>query len=315
MSVLISGSLVYDHIMNFPDAFKNHILPDQIHILNVAFMIDKLEKSWGGTAGNIAYNLKLLGGEPLIISTVGNDADSYLSHFKKNNIATNLITTDEKRPTASAFITTDNEDNQIIAFYGGPLDSTPAIKVDPANRPSLVLVSPTYKEVMKNHLKQAKEQGLTVVFDPGQQLPAFSGDELKSMIALSDIVIGNDYEMKLLQERTGYTAQNMLEHATMIITTLGERGSAIATKDGVTEVAACPPLSVDDPTGAGDAYRAGFFFGYEKGLDLKTCGQIGSVAASFTIESYGTQNHTFSKEQFAERYKKTYAEEFEFDFK
>ncbi len=273
-------------------------------------MIDKLEKSWGGTAGNIAYTMKLLGGDPRIISAAGRDAGEYMEHFKKHGIATNHIALDPKRLTASAYITTDNDDNQIIAFYGGPSDLALNIHLrDVAESSKVVLVSPTYKEAMKQHLKEAKELGLTTVFDPGQQITAFTGEELQKMIRQSDFVIGNDYEMKLLEERTGWSGSEMLKETKTLITTLGERGSVITTADGQTiEVSGCKPNSVDDPTGAGDAYRAGFFFGFDKGLDFKTCAQIGSVAASYAIESYGTQNHTFTLEEFGQRYEKSYGE-------
>lgn len=310
MSILVSGSLAYDYIMDFPDSFKNHILPDQLHILNVCFMIDKLEKSWGGTAGNIAYNIKMLGGAPTIVGAAGKDAGEYLEHFKKLKIDTSYIKQDTKRLTASAYITTDNADNQIIAFYAGPSELAGEVALkNVANKPKLISISPTHKDIMIQHLNEAHQLGITTVFDPGQQTTAFSGEELQKMIGQADMVIGNDYEVKLLQERTGWSAQQMLKETKILITTLGERGSIISTREGEEiEVPACKPNSIDDPTGAGDAFRAGFFVGYEKGMDLKTCAQIGSVAASYAIESYGTQNHTFTLEEFGARYEKNYKE-------
>jgi len=311
MSILISGSLVYDHIMNFPDSFKNHIMPDQIHILNVGFIINKLQKSWGGTAGNIAYTVKLLGAEPIIVSAVGNDAGEYQEHFKQCGISTEFILIDHNTPTASAYITTDNEDNQISAFYGGPLDSTPDLPETLTRQTTpLALISPTDKEVMIKHLRQAKEKKMTAIFDPGQQLSAFSGTELKSLISQSDMVIANDYEIKLLQKKTGWDAKKMLAESKRLVTTLGEAGSTISTDQGeMIKVKACPPKFLEDPTGSGDAYRAGFFVGYEKNFDLKTCAQIGSVAASYAIEVYGTQEHHFTMDEFNARYKNTYASE------
>src|SRR3989338_10588318 len=313
MSIIISGSLVYDHIMNFPDSFKNHILPDQIHILNVAFMIDRLEKSWGGTAGNIAHTAKLLGAEPIIISAVGKDGKEYLEHFKEAGITTDFIKTDKTQLTASDYITTDNEDNQITAFYGGPLGLGGDVHVHNIKEAvKIALISPTQKSVMIQHLNESRERGLTVVFDPGQQITAFNELELQKMIGQSDFVVGNDYEIKLLQQRTGWDAREILQNAKVLITTLGEHGSVITTREGETiEAKACIPASFDDPTGAGDAYRAGFFVGYEKGLDLKTCAQIGSVAASYAIETYGTQEHRFTMNEFEDRYQKTYQEKLE----
>ncbi len=306
MSILVSGSLAYDYIMNFPDSFKNHIMPEQIHILNVCFVVDKLEKSWGGTAGNIAYTTKLLGAEPLIISAVGRDAREYLEHFKSRGIATDYIHKTKTRLTASAYITTDMDDNQVTAFYNGPLSETPKIPNKPL---ALAIISPTDKQVMITHLHECAGRGIPVMFDPGQQITAFTDIELRSLIDQSRLVIGNDYEMKLLQERTGWEATEILKHTEILITTLGEKGSVVATDAGeIVEVAPCPPDSFDDPTGAGDAFRAGFLVGFEKGFGLKTCAQMGSVAASYAIEAYGTQAHRFTINEFGERYKKCYGE-------
>ncbi|KKP59253.1 MAG: Sugar kinase [Candidatus Magasanikbacteria bacterium GW2011_GWC2_34_16] len=314
MSILVSGSLVYDHIMNFPDSFKNHIMPEQIHILNVCFMVDKLERSWGGTAGNIAFTLKMLGGEPVVVSAVGKDGKDYVDYLRLCGIDAKNILTDDKQLTASAYITTDADDNQITAFYNGPLDLAKNISVrNLGNELAVALISPTHKEVMAQHLKECAELGIKAVFDPGQQMTAFSEIELKKMINQAYFVIGNDYEIKMLQTKTGWDAEELLKNTKVLITTLGERGSVIATADGEQiEVGICPPLSFDDPTGAGDAYRAGFFFGYEKGFDWKTCGQMGAVAASYAIETFGTQEHNFTKEEFRERYKKTFNEEIKF---
>ncbi|MBU0545867.1 carbohydrate kinase family protein [Patescibacteria group bacterium] len=310
MSIVISGSLVHDHIMNFPDSFKNHIMPDQIHILNVSFIVDKLERSWGGTAGNIAYTMKLLGADPLIVSGVGKDGEEYLNHFKKYGMSTKYILEDKKQMTASAHITTDADDNQITAFFGGPLDLARDIEIT-AMRESLTLalISPTHKDTMIKHMLDAREKGVKAVFDPGQQITAFNEAELKKMISLAHFVIGNDYEMKLLQEKTGWDAQEILKNTKVLITTLGEKGSVIVTSEGeTTEATCCAPQSYDDPTGAGDAYRAGFFVGFEQGYPFKTCAQMGSTAASYAIETFGTQAHEFTEKEFCDRYEKAFDE-------
>ncbi len=311
MSILVSGSLVHDHIMNFPDSFKNHIMPEQIHILNVSFAVDRLERSWGGTAGNIAYTVKLLGGEPILVSAVGRDGGEYLKYFESVGISTKYVKRDEKQLTASAYITTDADDNQISAFFGGP--SLLAKEVELAaiqERPAVALISPTHKDVMLKHLLDCRERGVKAVFDPGQQITSFTEIELRKMIGLSHFVIGNDYEIKLLEERTGWNAKEILKNAQVLITTLGDRGSAVATaEDELVEAGICPPQSFDDPTGAGDAYRAGFFVGYELGRPWKTCAQMGAVAASYAIETFGTQAHSFTKEEFCDRYKKTFGVE------
>lgn len=311
MRLLISGSLVYDHIMNFPDSFRNHILPDQVHILNVSFIVDKLEKSWGGTAGNIAFTAKLLGGEPVIVSAVGRDGKEYLEHVASRAISTERIITDETQLTASAYITTDADDNQITAFYAGPLRRAKEVSfTDAGNAGDIAIVAPTDKETMRSHLFEAASAGMRAVFDPGQQMTAFSGVELKQMLERSEFVIGNDYEMKLIEDRTGWGAKEILTYAKVMVTTLGGEGSIIVTSGGEeVRVKSCPPQSFDDPTGAGDAYRAGFFVGVLRGFDWKACGQMGSVAASYAIETYGTQEHDFTKESFSDRYRKTYRED------
>jgi len=314
MSILVSGSLVYDHIMNFPDSFKNHIMPEQIHILNVCFMVDKLERSWGGTAGNVAFSMKMLGGEPVLVSVLGKDGRDYLEYMNNFGLKTDYILSDKNLNTASAYITTDADDNQITAFFGGPLSRAKDNRLSEMVKEKfdLAIISPTDKEVMIQHLKECKEMGIKSVFDPGQQITAFSEIELKKMISQAEFVIGNDYEIKLLQERTGWSDEEILKNTNVLITTLGENGSVVKTSNGETVTAGiCAPLSFDDPTGAGDAYRAGFFVGYEKGFDWKVCAQMGAVAASYAIEVYGTQEHQFTTKEFCERYQKSFNEKIE----
>ncbi len=308
MAILVSGSLVYDHIMNFPDSFKNHILPDQIHILNVCFMVDRLERSWGGTGGNIAFDIKSLGADPVLVSAVGSDGRDYVNYLARHGLKTEQILVDEKRLTASAYITTDADDNQMTAFYNGPLDIAKDVDVSNIEGVSLAIISPTHKEVMKKHLKECSEKQIKTVFDPGQQITAFSETELQQMISQSYFIIGNDYEIKLLQERTGWDTKEILKNAKVLITTLGDRGSVVTTSEGEEiEIGTCAPRSFDDPTGAGDAFRAGFFVGYELGYNWKTCGQMGAVMASYAIEIYGTQVE-FTKDDFALRYEQAFKE-------
>ncbi|MDI6777654.1 MAG: carbohydrate kinase family protein [Patescibacteria group bacterium] len=311
MPILVSGSLVYDHIMDFPDRFKNHILPESIHILNVCFTVDKLEKSKGGTAGNIAYNLKLLGADPIVVSSVGKDGSEYLNYFKKLQIATDLIGVHEKKHSASCYITTDRDDNQITAFHNGALESAPDIKFEKSKKkPEWAIISPTQKNVMLAHLSQCADSGIKIIFDPGQQIPAFSKGELKKSILESQVLIGNDYEIKMIQKRTGWSEKDILKKTKMLVTTFGERGSLVKTSDKQEiRVEAAKPKKIVDPTGAGDAYRAGFLFGLEKGYNLRGCARIGSIAASFAIEKYGTQEHLFSLAEFEKRYKKSYRED------
>lgn len=308
MSILVSGSLVYDRIMNFPDSFKNHILPDQIHVLNTCFMVDRIECSWGGTGGNIAFGLKTLELDPVLVSAVGNDGKDYINYLARYGLDTQHILVDEKKLTAAAYITTDVDDNRITAFYNGPLDRAKDIDLKAIPNIDLAIIGSTHKEVMKKHLKDCFENNVKTAFDPGEQLSAFSEVELKQMVSQAYFVIGNDYEIKLLQERTGWDTREILKNAKVLITTLGDRGSVITTSEGEEiEIGVCPPRSFDDPTGAGDAFRAGFFAGYELGYNWKTCGQMGSVMASYAIEAIGTQAK-FTKEDFVERYEEAFKE-------
>ena len=308
MSIAISASLAYDHIMNFPDSFKNHIMPEQVHILNVCFMVDRLERTWGGVAANIAFSMKMLGAEPLILSALGKDGKDYLKYLEDHGISTKYIKKDKEKLTASAYITTDADDNQITAFFNGPLDLGKEINIKEIKDIKLALISPNHRDVMIKHLKECAEQEIKAVFDPGQQMTAFSSIELKKMISQAYFVIGNDYEIKLLQEKTGWDAKEILKNTKVLITTLGGRGSVVSTAEGeIIEIGTCPVKSCDDPTGAGDAYRAGFFTGYELGMDWKTCGQMGATSAAYAVEEYGTQVE-FTKDDFCKKYQNAFNE-------
>ncbi len=307
MSILLSGSLAYDYIMDFPDSFRNHILPDQLHILNVCFVVENLKKNFGGVAGNIAYTMKMLGEEPIIFSPLGSDGGDYLEYLKSIKLNTNYIFLTENKLTSSAHITTDKDDNQITAFYNGSLGEAINLSIEAVKEKiDLALISPTQKEAMIRHAKECYEKQIPFCFDPGQQLTAFSSQELMAIIGQAKFLIGNDYEIKLLQSKTGWDMTELLNHVEVVITTLGDKGSIITTKDGNIEIGVCPAQSVDDPTGAGDAYRAGFFTAYARGKDLETCGQVASVSAVYAVENYGTQNHQFTLEDFKDRYQKTF---------
>lgn len=309
MPILVSGSLVYDYIMDFPDRFKKHIHLENIHILNVCFMVEKLGKSKGGTGGNIAYNLKMLGSEPILISSVGQDGEEYSEYFKKQKIKTDYIRENKKKFTASCYITTDLDDNQITAFYNGALDTAPRVK-DVEEKYAYAIIAPTQKDVMQKHLRECAQARTKIMFDPGQQITAFSDKELEECIKKSHSVIGNDYEIRALRKRLGWSEKDILKNTDMLIITFGAKGSLILTSDRQEiPIEAARPEKIVDPTGAGDAYRAGFLVGLDKGCNLRSCGRLGSVAASFAIEKYGTQEHKFSIKQFCERYKKVYREE------
>jgi len=299
MHILLSGSLAYDYIMDFPDTFDQHILPDHIHSLNVCFVVEQLKKNYGGTAGNIAYTMALLEGKPLILAPIGSDSAEYMHHFSKNHVATTYIRTSSTTLTASAHITTDKQDNQITAFFSGACQEATELHVSDVKEPiSFVMISPTQKEAMIQHAKECHEAHIPFCFDPGQQITAFSDQEMMQVIGQANFYIVNDYEMKLTTDKTGWDKEELLNHVDVLIITLGEKGSVIATKEQTFEIPPCAPTSVDDPTGAGDAYRAGFFTAYVQGHDYQTCGQVGSVAAAYAIEL----------DTFVARYKETYGE-------
>jgi len=309
MSILISGSLAYDYIMDFPDSFKNHILPDQIHILNVCFMVENLNKNLGGCAGNIGYTMKLLEEDPIIFSPIGKDGQDYLDFMKKVGLKTDYISVSKEKNTSSAHITTDKDDNQIIAYYNGSGDEAVDLNIsDVKEEIKLAIIAPTKKEAMIKHAKECYDKKIPFVFDPSHQLTAFSDQELMAVIGQAKFYIANDYEMKLTQEKTGWDMDEMLNHVEVLITTLGDKGSVITTKDQIFEIGICSPISVDDPTGAGDAYRAGFFTSYMQGYDYQTCGQMGAVASTYAIENYGTQEHRFTLDEFKQRYRDTFGE-------
>ncbi len=309
MSILISGSLAYDTIMDFPDSFKNHILPDQIHILNVCFIVEDMKKNFGGCAGNIAYTMNLLGEAPIILAPLGKDGVEYKQFFESKGINTKYIPLSSKKLTSHAQITTDKDHNQIIAYSNGAGDEATQLHVADISEPiEFAMITPTKKQAMIQHANECREKNIPFVFDPSHQLTAFTNEELRDLLQKATFYIANDYEMKLTEQKTGWSLEQMLEHVKIIIVTLGEKGSFVRTHNELFEIKPCPAFSVQDPTGAGDAYRAGFFTAYAKGMNLDTCAQVGSVAATYTVEHAGTQNHSFTLQEFSDRYEKTYGE-------
>jgi len=296
MPALICGSFAYDTIMVFQDRFKNHILPDKVHILNVAFYVPEMRREFGGCAGNIAYNLRLLGGEPVPMGTVGSDFGPYAEWMDYLGITRNHVLAVENSYTAQAFITTDMDDNQITAFTD-------------ARGITLGIVSPDGRQGMLEHAAQFAEAGIPFIFDPGQGLPMFGGEELKRFIDQATWVCVNDYESELLQERTGLSPHEIAEQVEALIVTLGADGAHIYTDRQRIDIPAAPVSAINDPTGCGDAFRAGLLYGLMNELDWKTIGRIAALMGAIKIEHHGTQNHSFSVEEFRERYRVSYEEE------
>jgi adenosine kinase len=306
MRTLICGSMAYDTIMVFHDHFKNHILPEQIHILNVAFLVPDMRREYGGCAGNIAYNLKLLGGEPLIMATVGDDFTPYAERLKRLGLDASHIQHVANTFTAQAFITTDLADNQITAFHPGAMNFAQQNKVDSASGIKLGIVSPDGRQGMIEHARQFAEAGIPFIFDPGQGLPMFSGEELLDFIRQADYLTCNDYEAKLLQERTGQTLQQLARQVRALVVTLGGEGSRIHAEGRVHDIPPARASEVVDPTGCGDAYRAGLMTGIHKGMDWPTCGRLSGLLGAIKIARRGGQNHRFTWDEIADRFKSEY---------
>jgi adenosine kinase len=302
MSALICGSFAYDNIMVFQDRFKNHILPDKIHILNVSFLVPQLRREFGGCAGNIAYNLQLLGGKPVPMGTVGIDFSAYAEWMDRCGINRTHVKVVPNTLTAQAFITTDLDDNQITAFHPGAMEHAHQNRIADAGEVTLGIVAPDGRQAMIDHAAQFAAAGIPFIFDPGQGMPMFGGDDLKAFIHQARWVTVNDYEAQLMQERTGWTREDIARHVDALIVTRGAEGSLIYTGDQVREIPAATPTALKDPTGCGDAYRAGLLYGLMHGLDWDTTGRMASLLGAIKIAHAGTQNHHFTRETFAARY-------------
>ena len=303
MQILVTGSIAYDTIMVFPDRFKNHLLADQLHILNVCFLTPEMRREFGGTAGNICYNLKLLGTDPLLMATVGEDIDPYLGRLERLGIGTQLLKRIPGQFTAQAFITTDLDDNQITAFHPGAMNDSHQNHVDARQGARLAIVGPDGKQGMQQHARECAQHGIPFVFDPGQGLPMFSAEELNELIALADYVAVNDYEGKLLQERTGRTLDAISREVKALVVTLGANGSMVHAAGKRYEIPSVKAEALVDPTGCGDAYRAGLLYGMVNGWDWPSTGRLGAVMGAIKIAHRGAQNHGPSRDEIEERYK------------
>ncbi len=302
MRTLICGSIAYDNIMVFQDHFKNHILPEKIHVLNVAFLVPEMRREFGGCAGNIAYNLKMLGGEPVMMATVGDDYAPYAARFEQLNLTQNHVRHVPETFTAQAFITTDLADNQITAFHPGAMNFSHLNSVQDARNIRLGIIAPDGRDGMMQHAREFHEAGIPFVFDPGQGLPMYNGEELLGFIDKADYIAVNDYEGQLLQDRTGHSLESLADKARALIVTLGAQGSLIYAGGRKFEIPCVKPKEIVDPTGCGDAYRAGLLYGIVNNLDWQTTGQLGSLMGSLKIAQRGGQNHQFTRDEIDQHY-------------
>ena len=310
MATLICGSFAYDTIMVFPDKFQNHILPEQVHILNVSFMVPQMRREFGGCAGNIAYNLRLLGGDAVPMGTVGEDFDAYAKWMDRCGVTRRHVKVVPGTYTAQAFITTDMEDNQITAFHPGAMSEAHRNKISEASDIELGIVSPDGRDGMIEHARDFAEANIPFIFDPGQGMPMFNGAELETFLQEASYLSVNDYEGRLFQDKTGKTLKQLAARVKALIVTKGGAGSEIHTGGEVTQIPAAKPEKLADPTGCGDAYRAGLLYGIARGMDWKTTGRIASLMGAVKIERHGTQNHQFILQEFQDRFKQEFGYRF-----
>ena len=308
MTILVCGSLAYDTIMVFPDQFKTHILPDQIHILNVAFLVPELRREFGGTAGNIAYNLKLLGESPLVMATAGHDFGAYEERLARLGISTRHVRRLEDQFTAQAFITTDIDDNQITAFHPGAMSHAHLNRVSDAPPPRCAIVSPDGRQGMVEHVRDLAAARVPFIFDPGQGLPMFSGPELLELIDGAAALAVNDYEGRVVEQKTGQSLESLAERVACVVVTRGAEGSMLWTAGRRFEIRAAKPQAIVDPTGCGDAYRAGLLYGLAKGWDWPRAARLASVMGAIKIAYRGGQNHRPTREAIADSLSENYGE-------
>jgi len=308
--IYVSGSLAYDHIMNMPGLFKDYFLADKLHNINVSFFVPDHAEHFGGTAGNIAYNLALLGEKPSIIATAGNDFEWYKKHLEEIGVPIESIHIANDKPTAFAYIVTDKADNQIAAFHPGA-NGTQYGEWKPI-QDSLAIIAPGCLDDIRAFPELYHGNGVRFCFDPGQVIPSLTADELRNGMNGAEAVFCNDYEFSQIKTATGWDESEVVKHAKVLIVTLGGDGARVITKDGEARVKAAKVNDVKDPTGAGDAYRAGYLKGLQLGWEPPKCAQLASVVAAFCVEKVGTQDHRFTLEELKTRYHDTYGEVIDF---
>ena len=302
MRIIVTGSIAFDYLMSFPGRFTEHILPEHLSRISLSFLVDSMDKRRGGCAPNIAYTLALLGERPCLMATAGQDFGDYRRWLEAAGVDTSLVRQVDDKFTASFFCSTDSENNQIASFYTGAMAHAAELSFRTTGPVDFVTISPNDPRAMTQYAEECRTLGIDFMFDPGQQCARMSGPELADGIAGASIVICNDYEFELIREKTGLDVAGILDVAAMIIVTRGEAGSSVIARDGEIQVAAVPPTRIVDPTGVGDAFRAGFLKGLAQGASPAICAQIGSVAATYTLEHLGGQSHAYTIDEFERRY-------------
>jgi adenosine kinase len=304
LSVVVTGSIAFDNIMDFPGHFHEHILADKIHMLNVSFLVDTLKKQRGGTAGNIAYTLALLGSRPILYSSAGPDFTEYGSQIEAVGVDVSRVNRVTEHFTATCYITTDRDNNQITGFYPGAMSDDTKLALAPLGlgASDLVVISPTAPLAMTQFAQECQATGIPYVYVPAQQIILLDADQIRTGIEGARVIIANDYEFEMMRNKIGLSADDMLQYASIVVTTRGAEGSIIRTREGAFDVPVAQPRQVIDPTGAGDAYAAGFVHGLTHGFDMESTGRIAALAAVYVIEGYGTQTHHYTREDFQARF-------------
>jgi adenosine kinase len=305
--IVVTGSLAYDYIMNFPGYFKDHILPDKVHMLTVSFLVDSMRRMRGGVAGNIAYTLALLGERPLVVATAGQDFGEYQAWMQHQGIDASGIKLIDDEFTASCFINTDKSNNQIVAFYTGAMAQAKHLSLLDfgLGKDDLVMISPTDPEAMSRYAAECRAHGIPFLFDPGKQTPRMDGEQILAGLTGASVLIGNDYEFGMMAQQTGRSEAELIAAAPLTIVTRGDKGSTIytsATNGQGLQIPIVPISGVVDPTGAGDAYLAGLEFGLARRFPLDVAWRVAALAAAYAIEQRGCQEHTYTPAEFAERY-------------
>ena len=303
MSIVLSGSLAFDYIMNFPGYFEDHILPDRIHVLNVSFLVESLDRQRGGVAGNIAYNLGLLEQPCRLVGTVGNDFGEYHAELSELGIGMEGVHEIKDLVTASAFITTDRADNQITGFFPGAMGRAGEFSIEPLlGGASIAAVSPTAPAAMRRHVDELAAAGIPFLFDPGQQVVALSPEDLLAGVEAATLLAANDYELAMIEDKLELSREEILRLVDVVAVTFGDLGSTIYAEDEKFDIPPAEPWRVVDPTGAGDGYRAGILAGYTRGIGWEATGRIASTAATYVVEQKGTQAHRYTKGEFSQRF-------------
>lgn len=305
MTIVCTGSIAYDYLMSFPGYFKDHILPDHLESISLSFLVDSMVKQRGGTAPNIAYTLALLGEKPYVLGTVGEDFGDFRRFLEGKGINTEFIRVIPGEFTASFFVNTDLSNAQIASFYTGAMAHAGEVSLREFGpvKPELVVISPNDPKAMRQYCEECQALNIPYLYDPSQQIVRVDAEDIKVGVRGCESLFVNDYEYELLQKRTGFTPTEILSMVKFMVVTEGEQGATVYSKETKYKIPVVPPEKIADPTGVGDAFRGGFLRGYRKGFDWQTCGQMGSLAATYCLEQRGTQNHSYTPAQFIERYR------------